>query len=199
MAINRAIIALAERRPELPNEVVQGDLVIDRREIAVESECLKLLALHQPVAADLRFIITVLKVNNDLERMGDLAKNIAERAAYLCQHDPIGVPLDFHRMFSKVRDMVGRSLDALVKRDTALARSVIDMDDEVDELNREMFMALQPAMREDPEIIVRAVHTLSASRDLERIADLATNIAEDVVFMIDGDVIRHQQKLTAGY
>ncbi len=191
-AANKAINALVERRLQWAEEVMAGDDEIDSSEVEIEEDCLKALALHQPVAADLRFIITVLKVNNDLERMGDLAVNIAERAAYLTTHDPIQVPVDFTRMIEVVRAMVRDSLDALVKRDAALARRVRQRDDEVDELNRNMYELLQDLMAREPQAIKRAVHTLSASRHLERIADLATNVAEDVVFMVEGEIVRHR-------
>ncbi len=190
-ATNKAITALVDRRPELAQEVMAGDDKIDELEVAIEEECLKILALHQPVATDLRFIIAVMKVNNDLERMGDLAINIAERSAYLSTHEPIEVPLEFDRMVETVRCMLRDSLDALVNLDTALARKICAQDDAVDAINSEMFRVLQDVMYQEPKTIKRAVHTLSASRHLERIADLATNIAEDVVFMVEGEVIRH--------
>ncbi|MCK6473920.1 MAG: phosphate signaling complex protein PhoU [Planctomycetes bacterium] len=191
-ATNRAITALIERRADLAQAVLERDDQIDEKEVAVEEDCLKILALNQPVAADLRFIITVLKVNNDLERMGDLAVNIAERAAYLATHEPISVPLDFTRMGDNVRVMVRESLDALVNRDAVLARKILDDDDAVDDANRQMYDVLQKLMHQEPAAIERAIHLLSASRHLERIADLATNIAEDVVFLVEGEVIRHR-------
>ena len=162
------------------------------REVAIEEECLKILALHQPVASDLRFVVGVMKVNNDLERMGDQAVNIAEHAKFIAENPPLGVPLDYHRMADVVRTMVRSSLDAQVNRDTDLARKVCLMDDEVDQLHSGMFEVLEARMKQDPDEIERAVRYLSASRDLERIADLATNIAEDVVFMVEGEVIRHR-------
>ena len=191
-AVNGAITALTERRAELVDEIIDNDDEIDRRELAIEEECLKILALHQPVASDLRFVVGVMKVNNDLERMGDQAENIAEHAAFLAKHPPLGVSLDYHRMADVVRSMVRSSLDAQVNQDTVLARRVCMMDDEVDDIHSSMFEVLQERMRRDPDEIERAVHYLSASRDLERIADLATNIAEDVVFMVEGEVIRHR-------
>ena len=123
--------------------------------------------------------------------MGDLAINIAERASYLSSHEPLGVPLDFHRMAELAREMVKESLSALLNLDTDLARKVLAKDDEVDEINRQMFEILEEIMLKDPTTIRRAIHLLSASRHLERIADLATNIAEDVVFLVEGEVIRH--------
>jgi phosphate transport system protein len=191
-ATNKAITALLERREELAAEVQTGDRLIDRKEVQVEELCLKSLALHQPVAADLRFIVVVMKVNNDLERMGDLAGNIADRAAFLARHPQLSVPLDFRQMAEKVRGMVRDSLDSLVRCDTALAREVLEADDDVDGFNREMWQTLEQTMVEDSSAVQRGLHFLSASRHLERIGDLATNIAEDVIYMVDGEVIRHR-------
>lgn len=190
-ATNKAILALVDRRLDLARQVMREDDRINHREVLIEEECLKMLALHQPVAADLRFIVAVLKVNNDLERMGDLAVNIAERAAYLATQEPLQVSLDFPKMAEGVRDMVRESLDALSNMNPRLARHVLTMDDEIDEANRRMFDILQELMHRDPSTIERAVHLLSASRHLERIADLATNIAQDVVYMSEGRLIRH--------
>ena len=190
-ATNKAILALVDRRLDLARQVMREDDRINHREVLIEEECLKMLALHQPVAADLRFIVAVLKVNNDLERMGDLAVNIAERAAYLATQEPLQVSLDFPKMAEGVRDMVRESLDALSNMNPRLARHVLTMDDEIDEANRGMFDILQELMHRDPSTIERAVHLLSASRHLERIADLATNIAQDVVYMSEGRLIRH--------
>jgi len=190
-ATNKAILALVDRRLELARQVMREDDRINTREVLIEEECLKMLALHQPVAADLRFIVAVLKVNNDLERMGDLAVNIAERAAYLATRDPLQVSLDFPKMAEGVREMVRESLDSLTNMNPRLARHVLTMDDEIDEANRGMFEILQDLMHRDPSTIERAVHMLSASRYLERIADLATNIAQDVVYIAEGRLIRH--------
>jgi phosphate transport system protein len=191
VATDRAITAVIDRRRELAEEVTKGDDAIDAKELAVEDECLKMLALHQPVASDLRFIVTVLKVNNDLERMGDLAKNIAERAVALAQQPPIDGAQDFRRMAERVRTMVHECIDALVARDVDLARKVCLDDREVDEEYKQRLASLQEVMRGDPRNVERAVHLLSVARHLERIADHATNVAEDVVFLVDGEVIRH--------
>ena len=191
-AVNQSIEALVNRRINLAEVVIEGDCQINQKENQIEEECLKILALHQPVAADLRFIISVLKVNNDLERIGDLAVNIAERAVYLSAHEPLKATLNFPRMADGARKMVRKSLDALIGMDANLARIVLTMDDEIDDLNREMYTTLQDLMHQNPECIERAVQTLSVSRYLERIADLSTNIAEDVVFMVEGELIRHQ-------
>lgn len=193
-AINKSILALIDRRPELAEEVMGGDDRIDQKEVQIEEDCLKALALHQPVAADLRFIIVILKVNNELERMGDLSVNIAERAAYLSTHEPLQVQLDFPKMAKAVSTMLRESLNSLINRDTQVARSVLLKDDQIDDLNREMFVALQELMQKDSATVERAVHLLSASRHLERIADLATNIAEDVVFLVEGELVRHRPR-----
>ncbi|MBL8800845.1 MAG: phosphate signaling complex protein PhoU [Planctomycetes bacterium] len=191
-AINRAIASLTQRDAALARQVLEGDDAIDRKEVEVEDLCLKILALHQPVAGDLRYIIAVLKVNNDLERMGDLAQNIAERVTFLAVNEPVPVHLDFTLMVELVRRMVGESLDALVNQDPVLARRVCVQDDEVDRLQKQMFETLQSVMMRDPKAVERAVQVLSVSRHLERIADSATNIAEDIVFMVEGDIIRHR-------
>lgn len=193
-AINRAIRALVAREPELAREVAAGDDAIDRKELEVEDACLKILALHQPVAGDLRYIIAVLKVNNDLERMGDLAGNIAERALFLSTHPPLEVDLDITRMLEAVRRMVRQSLDSLVTQDPDLARDVCLQDDEVDRCQRQIFDTLTQLMQRDSSTVERAVQMLSVSRHLERIGDSATNIAEDVVFMTEGEVIRHRPR-----
>lgn len=190
-ATEKALFALVERRPDVAEEVKRGDVEIDRKEVQVEEECLKVLALHQPVAADLRFVIAVLKVNNDLERVGDLADNIAGRAISLAEKEPLAVPEEILEMASRVRTMLRESLSSLVELDTKLARKVLDDDEEVDARHKKIFSILQGRMREDPERIDDLVQILSVSRYLERMADQATNIAEDVVFTVDGEVIRH--------
>jgi phosphate transport system protein len=193
-AVSKALTALLERRPELAEEVIASDSELDEKEVIIEVEATKMLALHQPVASDLRFLITVLKVNNDLERAGDLAANIAERALYLSVRPPIAVPSLLQRLADCSREMLRESLDAFVNLDTDLARSVRARDDEVDEFNRQMFRELERLMRQDPDTIERAIQVLSCSRHMERIADLATNVAEDVVYMVEGAVIRHRRQ-----
>ena len=191
-AIRLATTSLMTRNPDLARRVIENDDAIDQKELAVEEECLKDLALHQPVARDLRFIVAIMKVNNDLERMGDLAVNIAQRALFLSEHTSIAIPIELREMVRHATNMVKDCLDALVNQDVELARSMIRADDTVDILNREMFRVLETVIREDPETVERALNVLSVSRNLERVADAATNIAEDVVFMVEGEVIRHQ-------
>ena len=193
--VQRAVEAFTTRDDILAACVVDEDNDVDQMEVDIEEECLKLLALYQPVATDLRFIIAVLKINNDLERIGDEAVNIAERSLFLAQHEPVGDFFDFTDMAQKTQAMLRRSLDALVSLDPDLARAVGAADDEVDELNRQMYLLVQQAMRRQPEKIEQFIHYLSTSRHLERIADYATNIAEDVVYMIEGEVVRHKPEV----
>lgn len=190
--VNKAVEALETRDPSLAQQVIDGDEALDNAEVEIEEECLKILALHQPVAIDLRYVIAVLKINNDLERIGDLAVNIAERAAYLATHAPVEVPLDFRGMVERTKRMVSDSLNALVNVDTHLARHVRAADDEVDIINRNMFAIIQDYIARHPERVAESLHLLSASRHLERIADQATNIAEDVIYMVEGEIVRHQ-------
>lgn len=190
--VYKAVRALTERNSSLAEEVIASDdRDIDQTEIEIEEECLKVLALHQPVAGDLRFIVAILKINSDLERMGDLAVNIAERAAFLASRARVLIPLDLALMAEKTKEMVRRSLDALVNRDSGLAREVLVADDEVDAMNREMYIRIQDAIRRNPEELESLIHLLSCSRHLERIADHATNVAEDVVYMVEGVIVRH--------
>ena len=192
-AINNAIVALNNRRPELAESVFTGEKIINDKEVLIEEECLKILALHQPVAVDLRLIVVILKVNNDLERMGDFAVNVAKRAVFLSSQEPIPCPPEFtDQMSTSILSMVHNSLEALVKLDIEMAHKVIAMDDDVDEVNRQMYVALQSLMESDATTVERAISLLSTSRYLERIADLATNIAEDVIFMVEGEVVRHK-------
>jgi phosphate transport system protein len=188
--VYKAVQSLTERNSALAEEIVRSDIDIDQTEVAIEEECLKVLALNQPVAADLRFIIAILKINNDLERMGDLAVNIAERAIFLATREKPDVPLDLPLMAEKTKAMMKKSLDSLMKQDAALAREVLATDDDIDAMNREMYGQIQAAIRRKPEQLESFIHLLSCSRHLERIADHATNIAEDVIYMIDGVIVR---------
>jgi phosphate transport system protein len=187
----RAIRAVVSRDAVLAASVVEIDSTIDRTEVEVEEECLKLLALHQPVAGDLRFIVAVLKINNDLERIGDLAQNIAKRALRLSQLPEVRSPFDYQGMAEQVKSMLRNALQALVTVDTALARGVLAADDDVDRINKEMYRVVQESIRKQPEYLENFIFFLSVSRNLERIADHATNIAEDVIYMVEGQIVRH--------
>ncbi len=191
-AINNSIRALKEREATLAQSVIDKEYVVDEKEVQVEEECLKILALHQPVATDLRFIVVILKVNNELERMGDFASKVAERAIFLSEQDPLSGLLEFiEDLPGMVQTMVRDSLDALVKTDLDLARKVISADDAVDQINRQMYKKITETIIHDSGTTERAISLLSTTRYLERIADLSTNIAEDVIFMVEGNVVRH--------
>jgi phosphate transport system protein len=191
-SVREAVRSLAVRDAEAARRVVEKDVDIDHFEVDVEEEGLKILALHQPVAIDLRFIIAVIKINNDLERIGDLAVNIAERTLFLAAQPRVDIPFDFPGLSEKAQAMLKKSLDALVNLDAPLARSVCAMDDEVDAINREMYEKVKSMIRLHPEHVDSLIAYLSVSRCLERIADHATNIAEDVMYMTRGDIVRHK-------
>jgi phosphate transport system protein len=192
--VQKAARAMKIHDAVLAQTIIDFDVEIDHTEVVIEEECLKILALHQPVAVDLRFIVAVLKINNDLERIGDLAVNIAERAVFIAsqtQFKPV-IFFDFEEMARKTQSMLKRSLDALVNANTDLAREVCAADDEVDAMNREMYIQVENSIKAHPEQVESLIHMLSASRHLERIADHATNIAEDVIYMIEGEIVRHR-------
>ena len=191
-SIARSITAVMQHDADLAQLVAAGDVEIDHMEVDVEEDCLKILALHQPVAIDLRFVVSVMKINNDLERMADLAVNIARRAEYLASLPKHDLPPNLEEMALKTQEMVKRCLDAFVDSDVAIAREVCAADDEVDKHNRDMHVLIQDQIRATPEEVERLIHTLSVSRHLERIADLATNIAEDVIYTVSGEIVRHR-------
>jgi len=170
----------------------ETDIEIDQMEVNIEEECLKILALYQPVAIDLRFIITALKINNDLERIGDLAVNLAERSTFLAGQQKVDVPFDFDEMTEKTKSMLRKSLEALVNMDSKQAYEVCAADDEIDAMNSKMYLIVQDMICTHSEQTKSLIHLLSASRHLERVADHATNIAEDVIYMIEGKIIRHE-------
>ncbi len=191
-SLQKAVRALRRRDDVLARSVIDTDPDIDEMEVRVEEECLKVLALHQPVAIDLRFIVAVLKINSDLERIGDLAVNVAERAVFLASRDPVDIPFDFAGMAWKTQAMLKKSLDALVNLDVDLASKVRSADDEVDAMNRQMYRQVEQGIREHPDRLESLIQLLSASRHLERVADHATNIAEDVIYMLEGEIVRHK-------
>ncbi|MCL5269602.1 MAG: phosphate signaling complex protein PhoU [bacterium] len=190
-AIAKSVAALIGRDARLAEEVIRGDGAIDQMEVTVEEDCLKILALYQPVALDLRFIVAVLKMNNDLERMGDHAVNIAKRAAFLARRDPLEWPDGIEAMGADVQRMVKEALDSLVRGDGDLARKVMLDDDQVDAAKRRLVDALRERLRDQPEHYESLLKMIDVPRQLERIADLATNIAEDVVYMVQGAIARH--------
>ena len=190
-ALARAAKALVDRDLKLAEAVIASDEAINMLEIEIDEHCLRLLALHQPAAADLRFITMALKINNDLERMGDQAVNIAERTVELLK-EPLPKPLiDIPRMAVLAQQMVRDGLAAFVTRDAALARSVCQRDDEVDRLNAQVFQDLLTLMRQQPQTVAPGVDLILIGRHLERVADHATNIAEDVIYLAEGRTIKH--------
>lgn len=190
-AIGRAVRALVVRDDDLARQVIDGDGVIDMLEIEIDETCLRMLARHQPEASDLRFIGMVLKINNDLERMGDLARAIGSRTRDLLKEPLLKPLIDIPRMAGLVQAMVKDSLDALVRRDTPLALDVCRRDDEVDQYEEQIFRELLTYMLQDSASIGRALGLIMIARSLERIADHATNIAEDVVYLATGKTIKH--------
>ncbi len=189
-----AVKSINLRDSGLAETVVDNDYEIDKMEVEVEEECLKILALHQPVAIDLRFIISVLKINNDLERIGDEAVNIAMRTTELARWDRTDVPFNLSVMLRLAVRMVKRSTDALIAMETSDAREVCFADDEMDEYHKETYRAVQEEIKKDPKYTPYLISLLGVSRSLERIADHATNIAEDVIYMVNGEIIRHRGK-----
>jgi len=190
-AIRDSVQSLVKRDSNLAKKIFEREDGINKMEILIDDMCLKLLALRQPMAVDLRFITSAMKINTDLERMGDLAVNIAERAISLNQEPQLKPYIDLPRMAEIAQSMVKDVLDAFVTRDSKLARSVCERDDLVDDLNDQVVRELLTYMMSDLKSISRAVHLMIVARCLERIADHATNIAEDVIFVVDALVIKH--------
>jgi phosphate transport system protein len=191
-SVQKAVQSLEKRDVVLAEEVIGSDDQVDQMEVDLEEECLKVLALHQPVAGDLRFIISVLKINNDLERIADLAVNIADRTVGLAEEKRIEPPFDLAALARKVEAMLEKSLDALVNFDMALAQQVCTLDDEVDAIHKDNYRLVKERIHANAGEINALIQYISVSRHLERIADLATNIAEDVIYMIEGEIVRHR-------
>lgn len=191
-AIANAGQALIQRDADIARKVFEDDREIDRIEVDIEEECLKILALYQPVAGDLRFVVSVFKINNDLERMGDLAKNVAKRAVYLSKHDPVETKVDFRGMAEHARQMVSRSLDALVRADSGLAQQVRREDATLDAMRRQAHAQIRERLKSQPREADALLKYYSVAKHLERLGDMATNVAEDVIYMVEGTIVRHQ-------
>jgi phosphate transport system protein len=190
--VHKAIRALQERDVRLAQEVIAGDPQVDLEENHIDEECLKILALHQPVAVDLRRTTAVMMITTDLERMADLAEEIAERAVHLARPPHLPISDKLQRMTDLTTMMVRQSLDSFVNLDTTLAQTVLRMDDEVDRYNVQIIDEIVQAMKGAPALIDPGLSMFSAVRHLERIADHATNIAEDVLYLVDGEIVRHK-------
>ena len=191
--LRKALLAVANRDVALAGTVMEGDAEIDQREVAIEEECLKLLALHQPVASDLRFLIATLKVNNDLERIGDLAVNMADRARLLAAAPLPGIGLPIDRMGALAIGMLRKVFQAFMDHDARLAAEVVASDDEVDDMNRAMIAAVVGRLRADDPSPEALLLLLGVSRELERVGDHASNIAEDLIYMFQGEIVRHHK------
>ena len=194
--VTSAVRSVEKKDATTARRIIDFDRNVDLLEIEVEEECLKLLALHQPVATDLRFIIAVLKINNDLERIGDLAGNIAERAVALAETPSFTFTSKLPVMCEKAVTMLRQCLDSLFKMNVSMARSVRDADVEVDDLYRDMIGIVRDGILENTSRVDEFLLIMSVSRHLERIADHATNIAEDVIYLIEGDIVRHHEVRT---
>ncbi len=196
--IEKAVKALFTRDAALAQQLMAGDRAIDLEENEIEEDCLKILALHQPVASDLRRVASILKINSDLERMGDLAENIAERIFALCSEPDITISPSFQQMADLTNTMVRDALDAFVNLDPTLARRVCRLDEEVDRHNRDIIAQTIAYMKQTPNHVEAGLNLFSICRQLERTADHATNIAEDVVYLAEGSIIRHHPEAIFG-
>jgi phosphate transport system protein len=183
--------AIENNDSDLAEKIITSDYEIDEMEVDIEEECLKILALYQPVAVDLRFITAVIKINNDLERIADEAVNIARGVKYIAKGEKLHFDFDFYLMAEKTEAMVKKSLDALVNLDVDLAFKVCLLDDEVDQFNGEAHRKVKDVIKDNPEYVEYFINLLLISRHLERIADHATNIAEEVIYLIEGEIVRH--------
>ncbi|MGD9072760.1 MAG: phosphate signaling complex protein PhoU [Desulfobacterales bacterium] len=189
--VRLAAEAVENKDAEAAQRIIKTDYEIDEMEVEIEEECLKVLALHQPVAIDLRFLIAVIKINNDLERIGDQAVNIAQRVSVLAKHNDKDFDFDYAQMAEKAETMLRMSLDALVNLDEDLASKVVTMDDEVDQIQKDAYDRIKTAMIENTDKIGYMINLLLISRHLERLADHATNIAEEVIYLVEGEIVRH--------
>jgi phosphate transport system protein len=183
--------ALTERDVPLAEKLIASDEIVNRKEVELEEECLKVLALHQPVASDLRMIVAILKINSNLERIADQAVNISERAVDIARFPQVECPLNLDDMAPKVIAMLEKAIDALVNADLKLAQQVLELDEEVDTVHGMNYKLFKEYIRENSKTIDTVLSYLTVSRHLERVADLATNIAEDVIYLNEGTIVRH--------
>lgn len=194
--VRAAVRAVEDRDDQLARQVVDREAQMNAMEVDVEDNCLKILALHQPVAADLRYIIAVLKINQDLERIGDLAVHIAERGLFLCGQSPISIPFRLGEMTDKTQAMLKKVLDAFVNLNDVAAHEVCAADSEIDAINRDIFQQVKKAVMQNPALFEPLLQIMHIARHLERIADHATNIGEDLIYLIEGRIVRHTQEVS---
>ena len=186
-------LAIKEWDAELAEKIIRSDYEIDAMEVEVEEECLKVMALHQPVAVDLRFLVVVIKINNDLERIGDEAVNLARSVKTIAKFDERDITFDYSDMADKAVKMLKMSLDALVNLDDDLAWQVVTLDDEIDDIQREAYEHIKKEMFESADQLKYWINMFLISRHLERLADHTTNIAEEVIYLIEGEIVRHEK------
>lgn len=189
--VRQIAAAITEADAATAEEIIRSDFEVDEMEVEIEEECLKIMALHQPVAIDLRFLIAVIKINNDLERIADEAVNIAQRIQTIVKHQPASIAFDYEPMASEVEKMLKLSLDALVNMDIDTAFRVVTMDDEVDGIHRQVYQLIRDEMKLHSDKVASLINFYLISRHLERIADHATNIAEEVIYLVEGEIVRH--------
>lgn len=194
--VRAAVRAVEERDEVAARKVMDRELQTNVMEVDVEEDCLKILALHQPVAGDLRYIVAVLKINQDLERIADLAAHIAERALHLSGQSRIEIPFPIGEMADKAQAMLKKVLDAFVNEDAASAREVCHADSEIDEINHAVFRQVRQAVAGDPSLFEPLLQILHIARHIERIADHATNIAEDLIYLTEGRIVRHTKEVS---
>ena len=189
--VRQAVQAVENKDVATAEQIIKMDYEINEMEVEVEEECLKVLALHQPVAVDLRFLVAVIKINNELERIGDQAVNIAERVGVIAKRRDFSFEFDYTPMAQRAESMLRMSLDALVNLDVDLAFKVVTQDDAVDQINKEAYDRIKNAMAQNPSHMGYLINLLLISRHIERLADHATNIAEEVIYLIEGEIVRH--------
>ncbi len=189
--VNLAIISVIKNDADIALDIIRSDHEIDEKEVEIEEECLKVMALYQPVAIDLRFLVAVIKINNDLERIGDQAVNIAERVQIISRQDTCDFIYDYSIMAEKAQKMLHDSLDAFVSLDPKLAHQVIDLDDEVDQWENQAYDEIKQAMEDKRDCLSYLLNLFLVSRHLERLADHATNIAEEIIYLVEGEIVRH--------
>jgi phosphate transport system protein len=194
--VRKAVRAVEDREAALAEAVIAGEDHTNAMEVDIEEECLKILALYQPVASDLRYIVAVLKINQDLERIGDLAVHIAERALWLCGQPPLGIPFRLGPMADGAQRMLKEVLDAFVNLDAAAARSVCAEDSAIDQAKREIFRQAKAAVLADPSRLDALLQVMNIARHMERIADHVTNIAEDLIYLVEGRIVRHTREVS---
>lgn len=192
-AVKQSIVALQHKDAKAGKDVISGDVTIDRKEVDLEEECLKILALHQPVAFDLRYVITCLKINNDLERIGDLAVRIATRAVTICDYPKESLPNQIFQLASQAQELLRRCINSLMEMDIKISRDIILKEEEIDAFAEDIKAILVDRLKAKPELAECYMAMISAARNIQRLADYAANIAEDIIYMITGEIVRHQK------